>query len=143
MGVGIYPVTESEIAAAAYGSDGKMLAAILDAADRRAASLGVAPLMSFFGFDPGAVSEEFDIETGEPPTEKWFSAAEGLTTIEALIRDVKENREFYFPSAVSERSVQKLSAPTMDGAVEDLKAMRKVLQAASRENLKWYLAIDF
>src|SRR5687767_5626056 len=100
MGVCVYPVLEREIDGVRYETDGKMLAKILDdAADRRAAEIGIAPLMNFFGFDPEVLFEEFDVPESEEITERWFSAGDGLKAVADLIEDLSENPTFYWSDA--------------------------------------------
>jgi hypothetical protein len=133
MGVCVYPVLEREIDGVEYKTDGKMLAKILDDnAERRAAEIGIEPLMNFFGFDPEMMFDEFDVPESEALTERWFSADDGLKAVENLIEDLSENSKLYAAGA-----------KITNYAIEDLKEMQKVLRAASDRNLKWYLAIDF
>ena len=133
MGVSVYPVLEKEIEGVGYLTDGKMLAKILDDEARaRATELGVEPLMNFFGFDPEILFEEFDLQTAEELKERWFSAEDGLKSVNALIQDLTENPKLY-----------SIDSKISTGAVEDLKVMRKVLEEANSSRLKWYLAIDF
>lgn len=133
MGVCVYPVLEREIEGVRYETDGKMLAKILDeASDRRAAEIGIAPLMNFFGFDPEALFEEFDVPESDAVKERWFSSKDGLKAVTGLIEDLSENPQLYAPDA-----------KITDYAIEDLKELQKVLRAAGDRNLKWYLAIDF
>jgi hypothetical protein len=133
MGVCVYPVLEKNIEGVEYASDGKMLAKILhDAAGRRAEEIGNAPLMSFFGFDPDVLFDEFDVPHSDAIRERWFSAVDGLKAVENLIEDLSENPTIYAAD-------EKIAAH----ALEDLEEMQKVLRAASAENSKWYLAIDF
>lgn len=133
MGVCVYPVLEREIEGARYETDGKMLAKILDeAAQRRARQLGIEPLMNFFGLDPEVLFEEFDVPESEEIKERWFSSQAGLKAVENLIKDLSQNPKLYSAD-------EKITTY----AIEDLKEMQKVLQAASDRNVKWYLAIDF
>ena len=133
MGVCVYPVLEREIDGVRYETDGKMLAKILhETADRRAAEIGITPLMSFFGFDPEVLFEEFDVPESDEIKERWFSADDGLQAIADLIEDLSENPKLYAADA-----------KITDYAIEDLKELQKVLRAAGEKNVKWYLAIDF
>ena len=147
MGVAYFPVLERELEGFDISIDGKMLARIMDDSFRAyTESLGVKPLIDFFGFDP-AVLEDFDIEADASMTEKWFSAAEGLVTIEALIKALTETPYEYVDASgktlLSARLAEETNAKVRDGAIEDLMALRGILAEADRRRVKWYLAIDF
>ncbi len=76
-------------------------------------------LMSFF-----SVSPDHGLALDQPPPEKWFSANDGLGTINGLL-DEAENH--------------KLDARV----VADLREFRSVLEKAKQNGVGWHLAVDF
>lgn len=130
MGVGVYPVLNGD--KIEYSTDGKMLAKILDdTAKFRADELGFEPLMNFFGFDPEIVADEIDFQFDEEIVENWFSAEDGLASVNSLFKDLSENPFVY-----------SIDSKTTESALDDLKELKKVLEQAKAKQLTWYLAID-
>lgn len=70
------------------------------------------------GIDPG--------EQGSFPAERWYSAQEGLETVNALIESA---------------AIQNLQHS--DKIIDDLKELIRVLEVAKNHGVRWRLAIDF
>jgi hypothetical protein len=123
MSAALYPVLESPDIAVEAEVDGKALARASDQLDRLALSAGVTPLTHFISVegDDYGILEEADFE---PPPTTWFSAADGLRTVRALLDGVGQAGEG-------------------DGALlADLHALEQVLLQADERRLRWHLAID-
>ncbi len=122
MSAALYPVLNNDVPAAAE-VDGKALADAGDALDRLAGELGVTPLSTFISVDDDdyGILEEADIEA---PAGNWFPAAQGLSTVRALLGVLRQN------------------AKTQEALVDDLVALEKVLMGADASGAEWHLAID-
>lgn len=132
MGVALFPVLEKQIEGLDINFCGKMLARITDKElEKRTDSLEIQSLTSFLGIDPNII-EDFDIELDEEISEKWFSAESGLNTVEILIKDLKENHNYYL---IEERVIF--------GAIDDLVRLREILIEAKNHQVRWYLTYDF
>lgn len=97
--------------------------------------LGVPPLMAFYSEDPEALAEFLDDELedeapsrDELPAEEWFSAADGLVTVEALADHLAAH-----PSAIADA----------DAIVSDLREYADVLTRLKKEKVRWHFAMDF
>lgn len=126
MGAALYIVLEKNIPGLDTMIDGKMLNKLeedlAEAAERR----GVRPLMEFFSTDADEASDLLgeDIEGIEIPPAQWFSADDGLKTVDALLAEV---------AAPSELSA----------AREDLLGCQRVLRDAQKNGVRWRFALDF
>ncbi|EAQ80350.1 hypothetical protein [Blastopirellula marina] len=98
-----------------------------------AQSLGVRPLMDFFG--QGAdetdffLEDELDLGGGfELPQETWFAPAEGLLTIAALLAHLEAK-----PATISAE----------DSVRRELRQWQSLLQTADKHQVLWHVAVDF
>ena len=135
MGVALFPVLEREIPGIDAASvSGKALSRAEPELRKIAISLGVTPLMEFYGADDAALAEGVldgeGLDFGEwvAPAAKWFAAGEGLGTVSGLLRYVEEH-----PGSVAEA----------EGVVADLRAMQGALAEAEKAGVRWHLAVDF
>jgi hypothetical protein len=113
--------------------NGKFLARTGNSLDALAKNSGVRPLMDFFSAAPDELAAFLNAEgvssedaPSQLPPEKWFSATEGLKTVNAL----KE--------AVAEHQIEGASK-----IMDDLTEFENVLKVASAHGIDWHLAIDF
>lgn len=88
MGIGIYPVFLPDVPNASFLGDGKLLAAEFQRLDDIARAADVRPFTSFGDNRP--VPEDFDGDPDELEDllgewDEWFSPADGLHTLDALI----------------------------------------------------------
>jgi hypothetical protein len=123
MSAALFPVLQSPDTGIDTTVDGKALARASTLLDRLAVRAGVTPLTAFISVDSDdyGILEEADIEV---PGATWFSAADGLRTVRALLERVREIRN-------------------SDAALlEDLEALEKVLVQADERHAGWHLAID-
>jgi len=115
----IFPVIENSDASADFA--GHALSDRLEELDELAEQLGVTTLSEFVYVDPGIFE---DLEMDEfPEQEEWYSAADGLKTIKALLA--------------------KLPASLADGALsDDLNNLQEILAVASESGARWHLEHD-
>jgi hypothetical protein len=86
----------------------------------------VQPLMEFFSTNAAEVADLLGVEeTGdlEIPEEQWYPPAEGLRTVQALLREVE-------------------NSPEIADAKADLLEFEGVLQQAQEKGIRWHLAVD-
>jgi hypothetical protein len=123
MSVAFYPVLRSPDIGIDTAVDGKALSRASDLLDRLALDAGVTPLTQFISVE----SDDYGIleDTGiELPATNWFSAADGLRTVRALLSGVTQAGEG-------------------NGALlADLRALEKVLVQADERHVEWHLEID-
>jgi hypothetical protein len=122
MSVALYPVLESPDTGIDATVDGKALSRASDFLERLALSAGVTPLTEFISLesDDYGILEEAGVEL---PAAKWFSAADGLRTVRALLDGVRQREG--------------------DGALlDDLHALENVLVQADETHVRWHLTID-
>lgn len=126
MGAALYIALEKNLSGVDTLIDGKMLSKAEKHLAEAAKRLGVRPLMEFFSTSADEVSNLLGADaTGlEIPAPQWFSAEEGLQTIDALLNEVD-------------------SSPQLRAAKDDLLDFQRVLREAQKQGVKWHLAIDF
>ena len=126
MGAALYIALEKEIPGVNSVIDGKMLSRAEKNLEEAAQRLGVRPLMEFFSISADEASDLLGEDTAgiEIPSVQWFSAAEGLKTVQALLAEAE-------------------SSPDLKGAKDDLLDCERVLKEAEKHGVSWHLAIDF
>ncbi len=126
MGSALYIALEENIPDLDTIIDGKMLSKAEKHLAKVAKRLGVRPLMEFFstGGDEAADLLGDDMAGIDIPAAQWFSAEEGLKTVDALLGE-------------AERS------PELKAAKDDLLGCQRVLREAQKHGVRWHLAIDF
>ncbi|MGC4117780.1 MAG: hypothetical protein QM765_25140 [Myxococcales bacterium] len=123
MGVAVYVSLERKIEGCDSSSvNGKDLGRVIEHVDELSAQIGQPSLMSFFSIASDELPEEFlDVE---PPPVAWFSAAEGLAVVKALLGRVGRGDE------------------KLNSARGDLESIEKVLEKAHREGGRFHLSMD-
>jgi hypothetical protein len=118
----LYPVLTIDASVAAK-VDGTALSSAADILDGLARDAGVMPLSHFISLadDDYGILDEAGIE---PPVAEWFSTAQGLETVRALLDAVRK-----LPDAD-------------DAVISDLSALEQVLVEADARGAKWHLAAD-
>ena len=126
MGAAIYIALQKEIPNFDSIIDGKMLSNAEKQLSKAAKRLKVPELMSFFSTNADEVASLLGDEAGDidVPEEKWYTAEEGLTTVNALIAEVERT-------------------PALASAKEDLLGCQRVLLEAQKHGIKWHLAVDY
>ncbi len=97
--------------------------------------LKVRPLLDFFSTDRNSMATLLEQGAGDPawshslPDAQWFTAAEGLATVGALLGHVESHLSDYGQSA---------------GLLyQELSEYRRVLQKSQARNLRWHLAVSW
>jgi hypothetical protein len=127
LSVAWYIVLEREIRGFDHIVNGKAVAKAGDQLDSLAMEKGLPTLMNFFSASPEELigfAGDHGVSLKQPPRQKWFSADDGLKTINGLI-DGAEKR--------------KLDARVID----DLREFKTVLEIAKQNGVAWHLAVDF
>ena len=127
MSVAWYVVLENNIPGFDPAVDGKALARAGDMLESIAKDKGVRPLMGYFSTSPEEISgflEDHGATFEKAPPEEWFTAEEGLKTVNALLEE-GERRQ--------------LDAR----AITDLRDFQRVLEVAKQNDVGWHMAVDF
>ncbi len=133
MGTALFIVLEHEIPDFHQSEYSKILAKAGEELDAVAAQLGVPPLMSFFSKDPQEVEDFLDdhgaaLDEMPIPDETWYTAADGLKTVDALLGHYKS-----VPNPT----------PQTANIVSDLQEFEGVLRRAEAAGVRWHLDVDF
>jgi len=132
MSVALFIVAERDVAGFDVFVNGKALGHA-EHLDRLAEHAGVRPLMEFFSQDPTEAASFLEDEGVEPPEGgfpplEWYSAEDGLRTVQGLLSYLTEH-----PTAV----------PGVPALVEDLREFDSVLSRLATEGVRWHLAVDY
>jgi len=119
MGAALYIALEKEIPEADTMIDGKMLSNAEKDLARAAKRLGVHPLMEFFSTsaDESADLLGDDAVGIDIPAAQWFSAEEGLRTVDALLAETDTSAE-------------------LKAAKDDLLGCQRVLREAQKHGVR-------
>jgi hypothetical protein len=125
MGTALYIALQKTLPDVDTMIDGKMLSKAEKQLATAAKRLGVRPLMEFFSSsaDEAAGLLGEDVAGIDIPAAQWFSAEEGLKTVDALL-------------AAADGS------PDLRVARDDLLGCQRVLSEAQKHGVRWHLAID-
>ncbi len=126
MGNALYIVLEQKIPDLDPMIDGKMLSKAEKPLAKAAKRLGVRPLMEFFSTSADEAADLLGEDAAgiDIPGTEWFSAEEGLKTVDALLAEIDSSAE-------------------LRSAKEDLLGCQRVLREAQKHGVRWHLAIDF
>jgi hypothetical protein len=135
MSASMYIVVEGEDPGYDIFVNGHALARNEDALEKLAVRLGVKPLLEFFSADQNSMALLLEEGAGDPewaktlPPPQWFSPGDGLTTICALLDQLK-------------------GAPTTLGSetspvITELEEYERVLRKTVQRNLRWQLAVSW
>ena len=133
--VAFYIVLEQKTSDLDATVSGKALAHAESELARIAAKLGIKPLTDFFSL---SIEEAMDflanenIDLNSPDTRlpelRWFTAADGLKTVRALMIFLEEH-----PNSVK----------SSKNVVTDLKEFEQLLSEIEKRKIQWHLAVDF
>ena len=135
MAASMYIVVEGEDPGYDIFVNGRALARYEDALERVALRLGVKPLIEFFSADENSMSLLIEEGAGNPdlmrrlPPPQWYSPADGLTTVRALIATLEDD-----PQQLGTEGPQVLS---------ELQEYARVLNKANRVGDRWHLAVSW
>jgi hypothetical protein len=129
----LYIVLERPVAGLDSAVDGKALSRHEAALSNLCQQLAVPSLFDFYSENPAVVAELLDAELFEDEGreldrsaigEVWFSAAEGLQTVQTLLDHAAE-------------------LPEAANIVDELLDFEIVLKQAVDADVRWHLAVDF
>jgi hypothetical protein len=135
MAASLYIVVEGEDPGFDIFVNGQALARNEDALESLAGRLKVSPLLEFFSADENSMALLLEQGAGDPewarhlPQPQWFSAAEGLVSIRALIQFLAAD-----PAA--------LGSDTQPVLLE-LREYERVLTKTAQHRLRWHLAVSW
>jgi hypothetical protein len=126
MGAAQYIALETKVPDVDTMIDGKMLSKAEKHLANAAKRSGVRPLVDFFGTGADEAAELLgeDVAGIDVPASQWFSAEEGLNTVDALLAEAD-------------------NSPELRAAKDDLLGCQRVLREAQKHGVRWHLAIDF
>ena len=131
----MYIVVEGEDPGFDIFVNGRALARHEDALERLALRLNVRPLIEFFSADENSMSLLIEEGAGNPelirrlPPPQWYSAAEGLATVQALVAELQSD-----PHQLGTEGPQVLS---------ELLEYTRVLARTTHAGLRWHLAVSW
>ena len=135
MAASLYIVVEGEDPGFDIFVNGHALARNEDALERLADSLSVPPLLQYFSADENSMCVLLEQGAGDPewahqlPKPQWFDPAEGLNTVQALIRYLSES-----PASFGSETQPILL---------ELREYETVLAKTEKFNLRWHLAVSW
>lgn len=107
--------------------NGKALARAEEELNPVCAHLGVKRPMDFFGMSSRDIADLTGQDMPQSFPAKWFEAAEGMTTIRALLHHLDSDPELAARSA---------------GLVEDLRECERVLSHLEEKKIPWHFSMD-
>jgi hypothetical protein len=131
----MYIVVEGEDPGFDIFVNGRSLARHEDALERLALRLGVRPLIDFFSADENSMSLLIEEGAGNQelmrklPPPQWYSPADGLATVRALLRVLRED-----PQLLGSEGAQVLS---------ELREYKTVLEKTEAREMRWHLAVSW
>src|SRR5438067_2316853 len=135
MAASMYIVVEGEDPGFDIFVNGRSLARHEDALERLALRLGVKPLIEFFSADENSMSLLIEEGAGNAdlirrlPPPQWYSPADGLTTVKALINALEDD-----PQQLGTEGPQVLS---------ELQEYARVLEKTENAGHRWHLAVSW
>jgi hypothetical protein len=135
MAASMYIVVEGEDPGFDIFVNGRALARNEDPVEKLALRLGVRPLIEFFSADENSMSLLIEEGAGNKelmnrlPPPQWYSPAEGLVSVEALLGALEEE-----PQQLGSEGEQILA---------ELVEYRRVLRKAEDRKLRWHLAVSW
>ena len=131
----MYIVVEGEDPGFDIFVNGRALAANEDSLEKIATRLGVKPLLDFFSADVNSMALLMDEGAGDPelvktlPPPQWFMPADGLVTVRALLRELRQN-----PTTLGSNTLP---------IVAELEEYENVLEKAANHRSRWHLAVSW
>jgi hypothetical protein len=135
MAASMYIVVEGEDPGYDIFVNGRSLARHEDALEKLALQLGVRPLIEFFSADENSMSLLIEEGAGNPeimrrlPPPQWYSAADGLATVRALL------------DALAEEPL--LLGSDGERVLSELREYAVVLEKTQAREMRWHLAVSW
>jgi hypothetical protein len=131
----MYIVVEGEDPGYDIFVNGRLLARYESAVEQLALDLGMRPLLEFFSADENSMALLIEEGGGNPdllkrlPPPQWYSAADGLATIEALVTALEAD-----PAQLGSEGLSVLG---------ELREYAVVLRKTAERGLRWHLAVSW
>ena len=131
----MYIVVEGEDPGFDIFVNGRSLARHEDALEKLALQLGVRPLIEFFSADENSMSLLIEEGAGNPeimrrlPPPQWYSAADGLATVRALLDALAEEPQ--------------LLGSDGERVLSELREYAVVLEKTQAREMRWHLAVSW
>lgn len=131
----MYIVVEGEDPGYDIYVNGRLLARYESAVEQLALDLGVRPLLEFFSADENSMALLIEEGGGNPdllkrlPPPQWYSAEDGLATIEALVATLEAD-----PTQLGSEGLSVLG---------ELREYAVVLRKTAERGLRWHLAVSW
>jgi len=131
----MYIVVEGEDPGYDIFVNGRALARNEAAVERMALRLGVRPLIEYFSADENSMALLLEEGAGNPellrllPPPQWYTAEDGLETVEALLRTLRED-----PHQLGSEGARVL---------RELEEYATVLRKTREHGLRWHLAVSW
>jgi hypothetical protein len=135
MSASLYIVVEGEDPGYDIFVNGRALARNEDSLEKLAMRLGVPPLLDFFSADENSMALLLEEGAGDPawaqtlPPPQWFSPADGLVTVRALLDYLQQN-----PMALGSDT---------HAVISELDEYEIVLRKTATRDLRWQLAVSW
>ena len=135
MAASLYIVVEGDDPGYDIFVNGQALARNEDALERLAERLHVTPLLEFFSADENSMALLLEQGVASPdwachlPQPQWYDAADGLTTVCALIEFLTAN-----PAALGSETPPVLA---------ELREYERVLRSTARHGMHWHIAVSW
>jgi hypothetical protein len=135
MAASMYIVVEGEDPGYNIYVNGRTLARYESAVEKLALDLGVKPLLEFFSADENSMALLIEEGGGNPalmkrlPPPQWYSAEDGLRTVEALVAALDED-----PQQLGSEGREVLA---------ELREYEAVLRKTVERGLRWHLAVSW
>ena len=135
MAASMYIVVEGEDPGFDIFVNGRSLARHEDALEKLALQLGVRPLIEFFSADENSMSLLIEEGAGNPeimrrlPPPQWYSAADGLATVRALLDALAEEPQ--------------LLGSDGERVLSELREYAVVLEKTQAREMRWHLAVSW
>ena len=135
MAASMYIVVEGEDPGYNIFVNGRALARHEDALEKLALRIGSRPLIEFFSADQNSLALLIEEGAGNQelmrklPPPQWYSAAQGLSTVKALVAELERDPQQFGSEGHS--------------VLNELREYQEVLSKTESRGLRWHLAVSW
>ena len=135
MAASMYIVVEGEDPGYNIFVNGRALARHEDALEKLALRIGSRPLIEFFSADQNSLALLIEEGAGNQelmrklPPPQWYSAAQGLSTVKALVAELERDPQQFGSEGHS--------------VLNELREYQEVLSKTETRGLRWHLAVSW
>jgi hypothetical protein len=135
MAASMYIVVEGDDPGYNIYVNGRALARHESAVEKLALDLGVRPLLEFFSADENSMALLIEEGGGNPeilkrlPPPQWYPPADGLQTVEALVKSLQGDPQQLGPEGPD--------------VLSELQEYERVLRKTAERGLRWHLAVSW